>query len=158
MKNNNKPNKPLIGRSAEKWSDLLWDKFLDKLSKAKSKKELRLMLEKLLAEGEKKMVARRLAVIALLRSGKSYQEIGEILWISPNTVSTIKKNILGNIENYKSYRKFYKGPTQWSSGVRVQKSFWENLFGDIDLWDLLTHPPRPHGLGILDAWDVPKRK
>ncbi|MEK7192226.1 MAG: Trp family transcriptional regulator, partial [Patescibacteria group bacterium] len=83
----------------------------EKVAKTKSKNEVKRILENLISEDEKKMMLRRLAILALVQAGKSYQEIGEILWVSPQTISTVKKNSLGLMSNYKSYRNFYGGPT-----------------------------------------------
>ncbi len=143
-----KQNNNLRGNSADKWSEQLWAKLLDKISKLNDGQEIRHILEKLISEDEKKMILKRLAVIALLRSGKSYREIGEILWLSPNTVSTIKKNIFGNHKHYKSYLAFYGGPIKLSGEIKESKSFLEELFGDIDLWNLIANPPRPRGIGL----------
>ena len=90
-------------------------------------------------------------MISLVKSGKSYREIGEILWMSPQTIRTAKKNILGSFGNYKSYKKFYSGPTQWSGKVEIPKSFLEKLFGDIDIWDIIKNPPRPPGIGFRNS-------
>lgn len=156
-----KITKALMGKSAEKWAMFLWTEFASRLSKTKSAKELKLMLEKLLSEDEKKMIARRLATIGLLKSGKSYKEISEILWLSPNTVSSIKKNVIANHVHYKSYRDFYGGPKKWSSsseGMRIKKSFWDELFGNIDFWEILKNPPRPVGMGLLRHRDMFKKR
>ncbi len=143
-------NHGLMGRAADKWSEQLWDKLVNEISKVGEEKEIKRILEKLISEDEKKMILKRLAVVALIRAGKSYREIGEILWLSPNTVSTIKKNIFGDHKHYKSYLAFYGGPMKWSSGIRMPKTFLEKLFKDIDIKELITNPPRPRGIGIKD--------
>ncbi len=62
----------------------------------------------------------RAAVVDGIRSGKSYQEIGNELWSSPQTISAIKKAL--NESKYRSYRE--RGKTERkkkvysSSGVR----------------------------------------
>lgn len=154
MKNN---NERLIGKSAEDWTEGLWLELIEKVGEAKDKNSVRRLIEHLLSNDEKKMVAKRIGVMALLREGKSYKEISEILWLSPNTISTIKKNMLDSKENYKSYRKFYKGPRKYSGQIRIPKTFWGSLLGNVDLWDILMHPPRPSGIGILGSAGVPER-
>ena len=149
-----KLSKKLIGRSAAKWSEKLWEQFLEKLVRVKSKNELKNILEKLLSSYEKNMMLRRLAVAALVRSGKSYREIGEILWLSHPTISTIKKNLFSNSSNYKSYRAFYGGPIKWGSEIKIKTSCWESLFDsmdNIDPWELFMNPPRPIGMGLKEA-------
>jgi len=139
-----------MGRPAEQWEEQLWEKLVNKITNAKSPKETNRLLENLISKYEKKMILRRLAVTALVRSGKTYQEIGEILWMSPQTISTTKKNILGNVRNYKSYKHFYGGPRIYSpvDKSRNRKSLLEEVFGSVDFLDLLTNPPRPSGMGI----------
>lgn len=136
------------GRLADEWSEQLWRKLINEIAKTTDEKETQRILEKLVSESEKKMILKRLAVVALVQSGKSYREIGKILWLSPNTVSTIKKNIFDNHRYYKSYLDFYGGPIKWSSEITTSKTFLEKLFRDIDLWDLITNPPRPKGMGL----------
>lgn len=138
-----------ISIPAEQWSEKLWVGLISKIHQAKSEREIQSLLEKLLSEDEKSMILKRLAVIALIRSGKSYKEISEILWLSPNTVSTIKKNLVNNNKNYQSYLAFYGGSKKYSSGRNKAKtSFLEELFKDIDLWEVIKNPPRPPGIGL----------
>jgi len=146
-----------MNRVAQEQAETLWDEFLTKLSALKSKEEIKSVLEKLISQDEKTMMLRRLTAVALIKSGKSYREIGEILWLSPNTISTIKKNLLGSHKNYKSYLSFYGGPKKYSGEIRIQKSFWEKMWGDLDIWDILMNPPRPQGIGLLNSTGVPKR-
>ena len=149
MKNiNNKSQKTLRGLEAEKWMEELWGKLLDKISKMNSKSGIKKILEKLISKNEKKMILRRLGVLALVRSGMSYHEIGETLWISHATISTIKKNVFNTAANYKSYKDFYGGPRRYSGDIKISKSFWDDLFWGVDLWDLLKNPPRPPGIGL----------
>ncbi len=153
--NNNKNNKEetvdqLRGKEAEKWMGVLWDELLTKLTDLKSKKEFQRALESLISDHEKKIILRRLAVNALVRSGKSYRKIGEILWIAPQTISVIKKNSFNMTASYKSYRSSPR-QSKFSGSVKIEKSFSESLFENIDLWDLLTNPPRPSGSGLISS-------
>ncbi len=50
----------------------------------------------------------RAAVMNRIRSGKSYRQIGEELWLSSQTISVIKKAI--NSDGYQSYRQ--RGKTE----------------------------------------------
>ncbi|MEK7654595.1 MAG: Trp family transcriptional regulator [Patescibacteria group bacterium] len=95
----------LVGRLADEWSERLWESILGGVARSQSRKEIKFFLESILSDSERKLLLRRLAILALLRSGKSYKEIGRILWVSPQTVSTIKKNFLDKKGQYKSYRK-----------------------------------------------------
>lgn len=152
MKNNkNSTKKRKISISAERWSEKLWADLISNIYRAGSEKEIKRLLEKLFSEDEKIMILKRLSVIALIRSGKSYQEISDILWLSPNTISTIKKNLFNNHKNYKSYLAFYGEPRKYSSEkIKIKQSLLEKQFSDIDLWELLKNPPRPPGTGLKE--------
>lgn len=111
MENKNKILKvggDLMGRTAEKWQEILWNNLLEKISKMNSKQELRRVLENLISEDERKMIMRRIAAIELIRQGKSYKQISRILWISPATIGAIKKSIFGASGSYISHSKFYQ--------------------------------------------------
>lgn len=136
-----------MGKEAEKWVKNLWEELLNKIASYDSIDKVRKILESLLSENEIKMISRRLGVIAFAKMGKSYREIGEALWLSPNTISTIKKNIMDG-KTYRSYRKFYGGPKTYSSGPRIRRFLWRKILNDVDIWDLLTNPPRPTGMGL----------
>lgn len=71
----------------------MWKKFLENLQKIKSKNQLENFLNSLLTNYEKKALIKRLAAISLIKQGKTYKEIEEILWISPSTINVIKKSI-----------------------------------------------------------------
>ncbi len=121
---NKKSAKQKLGLSAEKWTDELWSQLIKKLASTNSDTEIRKILESLMSEYERKMILKRLAVTSMIRSGNSYKQISEALWLAPNTISTIKKNILGGAGNYRSYRKFYGGPKQWSGDIKYEEPFW----------------------------------
>ncbi len=144
-----KQQKQLIGRSADEWAESLWEKLVGKITEINSKNEIKAILESLISKDEKKMMLRRLAILALINEGKSYQEIGEILWVSSQTISTVKKNSLGLIGNYKSYRHFYGGPKEYSV-MKTKKDATKHLFDELDILDLLMNPPRPPGIGLKD--------
>lgn len=147
-----KPKKATVNRDAQKWMNELWDQLASKLAKTNSEKEVKDILGRLVSDYEKTVILKRLGALTLVKSGLSYKKISEILWLSPNTISTIKKNALGNNGGYKSYRLFYGGPIV-SGEIKFKKSktFWDGVFDGVDLWDLLTNPPRPTGMGLRSA-------
>lgn len=116
-----KPKEKLIGRSADEWSEKLWERILEGVANSRSKKEVQKFLESILSERERTFLLRRLAILALIQSGKSYKEIGEILWVSPQTVSTIKKNFSGNTGRYRGHKKL-KGGARNKRGESVTSS------------------------------------
>ena len=134
----------------EKWSQQLWVELAAKISKLNSRNDVQDILDKLISEDEKATMLRRLATIALIQSGKSYTEIGKMLWLSPNTISTIKKNLLGKHKNYKSYLAFYGGPTKWSSlRAEPEKSYSDAFLELIAVVGKIFEPFMDRGIRIL---------
>lgn len=66
------------------------------------------VLDALATPNERRDLVMRAAVIEGIRSGKSYREIGDELWCSSQTISSIKKVLHG--EKYRSYRE--RGKTE----------------------------------------------
>ena len=77
--------------SRKEWEDACWRKIVES-------KEL---LQLLATSHERRDVIMRAAALEGLASGKSYREIGEELWLSPQTISGIKK--AASEKNYRSY-------------------------------------------------------
>ncbi len=77
--------------SREQWENACWRKILES-------KEL---LSLLITSHERRDLVRRVAAMNMLVSGKSYREIGNELWVSPQTISVIKKAM--NENGYRSY-------------------------------------------------------
>ncbi len=77
--------------SRKEWEDACWRKIL------KSEE----LLQLLLTSHERRDLVMRAAALEGLVSGKSYRQIGEELWLSPQTISGIKKAI--HEKNYRSY-------------------------------------------------------
>ena len=131
------------------WQEFLWDQFLEGISKAKSKKKIKEMLDNTLSKHEKRLITQRIAALALFQEGKSYKEIGEILWLSSATISALKKNVFGNGGDYKSQRSLGYHASWSRNTIPFEKKSWlDELFGNIDLWELIKNPPRPSGTGI----------
>ncbi len=84
---------PQIGdySSRMEWEAACWEKI------SKSEKLLRLLV----TSHERRDLVMRAACLHGLVSGKSYRQIGEELWLSPQTVSGIKRAI--HEKNYRSY-------------------------------------------------------
>ena len=86
-------NLPFISEysSRKEWEAACWRK----ISESKE------LLHLLLTSHEKHDLVMRAAALEYLASGKSYKKIGEELWLSPQTISGIKKAI--NEKSYRSY-------------------------------------------------------
>ncbi len=85
---------PLLGKynSRTEWESACWRKISD------SKQALDLLA----TSYERHILVMRAAVVERLASGKKYDEIAKELWLSPQTISSIKKSVTEN--NYRSYR------------------------------------------------------
>lgn len=84
--------------SRKEWEDACW-KILTKSSE---------ILTLFITARERHYLVMRAAVADRLREGKSYKKIGDELWLSPQTVSGIKKALQEN--GYRSYRE--RGKTE----------------------------------------------
>lgn len=92
-------------QSRKEWEENIWHEFLRSIEKTRSGKDVAILLNNLLSANEKKLIVKRLSASALISAGKTYKEIGEILWISPSTISALKKSIRKNA-SYQSSRHY----------------------------------------------------
>ena len=76
----------------ENKNNYLWLKFLEKVKNSNPEMTVKIF-NFLLSVDEKEAIMKRLAAVNLIRAGKSYKEIGKILWMSPSTVSAVKKSM-----------------------------------------------------------------
>ncbi|MDO8467268.1 MAG: Trp family transcriptional regulator [bacterium] len=147
-------NKPehLRGKAAEEWQEVLWEELLDSILKMGSKQNAKNLLESLLCSQEKKMLLRRLAVLVLVSQGKSYKEIGEILWISSSTVSAIKKVAFRKTGHYQSAR-FGQGKRRYSSlAINAEKKNI-NLLDAVAALAIVFKPFLQKGIGVMGDRD-----
>ena len=70
-----------------------WRRLLNEVQKSKSEEELIKSVEKFLTSAEITMLEKRLAIPILLKRGLSYRAIGEVIDVSPNTISFVKHNL-----------------------------------------------------------------
>ncbi len=83
--------------SRKEWESECWKNIVkDKIS-----------LQSFITSYECHNIIMRVAVSQMINSGKSYKEIGNELWISPQTISGIVKSI--NRDKYQSYREESNG-------------------------------------------------
>jgi len=85
----------------KQWEDYAWLRFVKNAEKAASEKQLAEFLDYLVSESEKRIIVKRITTLSLIKAGKSYKEIGRILWISPKTISALKKSVIWH-NGYKS--------------------------------------------------------
>jgi len=115
--------------SRQEWETACWRKILES-------KEL---LSLLITSHERRDLVNRAAAIDRIISGKSYQEIGNELWLSPQTISVIKKAI--NEKAYRSYlershkerkkKKYSSGPVSTKSRTRPRGKPHRTKYGTI---------------------------
>ncbi len=88
--------------SRKEWSEYVWHELLHRLGNSKTSA----ILNSLLSSYEKHILVNRLAALALIKQGKTYQEISNELWLSSTTIRSLKK-MLGDERprEYQSYRK-----------------------------------------------------
>lgn len=119
MDNNKRMVMPLLSNysSRREWENACWRKI------AGSKKLLQLFT----TSHEKHNVVVRVLAIDGINSGKSYSQIGRALWLSPQTISSIKKSI-----DEKAYRSY----SERSKKERKPKKYTTSIF---------PTTARPHG-------------
>src|SRR3989344_4019267 len=129
--------------SRREWEKYIWSILIKEIIKADSIKEIEKVLDLLLTAHEKKQMIKRASAISLLKQGKSYSEIGEVLWLSPTTISAIRKSLRtkeGYVTRYMRNKKPEKKQKPLSKEELDQLLFtqWiESLF-------ILPPPPIPH--------------
>lgn len=111
----NESNLPINRYNSRKeWEEANWEKLIKQPK----------ILESFITEYERHILVLRVAVVARLNNGKSYREISKELWLSPQTISSIKKAI--NKKGYESYRKTGKTerkPKVLNSELQNKKKF-----------------------------------
>lgn len=132
----------------------MWNKFLEKIAGANTVRETGVIINALFSEYEKSIITKRLAALALIRSGVGVRDISRALWMSTGTIGVLKKNFFGDQKAYKSQRSLKATKKESPKNILFSKKSWmDDLFGNIDLLELLKNPPRPRGLGVTgDRW------
>jgi hypothetical protein len=106
--------------SRKEWEAACWRK----ISESKE------LLQLLVTSHERRDIVRRAIALQQIVSGKSYRQIGKELWLSPQTVSVLKKAV-----SEKSYRSYLER----SKKERKKKKY------SPDLTPTKSKPPgRPH--------------
>lgn len=104
--------------SRQEWETVCWQKII-------GSKEL---LQLLITSHERHDIVMRAAAINSLSLGKSYNQIGEELWLSPQTISGIKKSV-----SERSYRSYLE---------RSKKERKKKVYSS----SIKTRRPRPSGI------------
>ena len=133
---------PSVGKfkSRKEWEDYIWSQLTKKLAEIGSVKEIEDSLNILLTMHEKKQMIKRASAISLLRQGKSYLEIGERLWLSPTTISAIRKSMRTKGEYVSRYTRNKKPEKKQK---QLTKKEWEQIQFSLWIESLFTLPPPP---------------
>ena len=83
------------------WERAVWQAFIVHLTTLQRSAELASILNILITTRERRVLVQRIAAVHRVLSGKSYREIGEELWLTPQTISAIKKSL--HEKQYRSY-------------------------------------------------------
>ncbi|MFH1346966.1 MAG: Trp family transcriptional regulator [Spirochaetota bacterium] len=119
------------------WEIRIWAEFLKNAEMTKSAKQIVGLFDKLLSKSEKKSMAKRIAAISMIRAGKSYKEISRILWISPKTISALKKSVAGEGEYKSSY--YYSEKNEKEKRDKIKPSRGRTIF---DYWADMPWPTK----------------
>ncbi len=109
-------------KNSKEFNKFVWGEFIEFLSH-KPQKELDDFLSRIISQTEKELIINRLLVISLLKDGKSYKDIERELWVSPNTIRTIKKNS----GEYKSSRHYAKNKNVKKGKESTIVDYWLNF-------------------------------
>jgi uncharacterized protein YerC len=88
---------PLIDKfkSRKELDGYVWNQLVENLAKTLSPRGTESSLTMLTTASERKQITTRAAALELLKQGKSYSEISKVLWLSPTTISAIRKSLRG---------------------------------------------------------------
>lgn len=133
-------------KSKKEWGESAWLNFLKDIKKTKSEKELKELLNILISAKEKNFITRRLMAVYLIKQGKSYREIGNILWISPTTISAIKRSVLKK-SNYQARLPAIKFDKNRKKSEKFEIDFdfgltMENFLRSASIWMEKYIPPK----------------
>lgn len=127
-------------RSRNEWKDYIWKKLVEEIVQTVSVKDAEQLLNLLLTVHEKKQMIKRAVAISLLKQGKSYNAIGELLWLSPTTISAIRKSMHERGEYISRYT---RNKNHEKKQKRLTTADIERLEFTTKLQALFTLPPPP---------------
>lgn len=129
-------------KSINEWLDLVWQKLLKEINN----QQLSITLNSLLSPYEKENIVKRLVAISLIKNGRSYNQIGEELWLSPTTIRSLKLIIENNqSKEYQSYR-FRKNKKEGDLELKKSKKYYPEPSPFFDWIDhFAASLPEKHG-------------
>ncbi|MBI4085684.1 MAG: hypothetical protein HY433_00335 [Candidatus Liptonbacteria bacterium] len=101
---------PLLAHfsSRSAWEEDVWRTLVARFVALRKQNKLLSVLNMLITTKERSLLLRRAVAVNRILAGKSYREIGEELWLIPQTISAIKKAL--QEKKYRSYNE--RGKTE----------------------------------------------
>jgi len=130
--------KPFHFKSRKEWEEFVWKNFVIRIRETKTNEQLEKLLGNVISAREKRFIINRIATISFLKEGKNYREIGELLWVSPVTISAIKRSLFNHQE--------YTNNRATKKKKQKTKKQDKNLVELLENW-LWTFPPPPTYVG-----------
>jgi Trp operon repressor len=90
------------------WEEAVWDVFIGYLASQDRKNALITLLDVLITEPEQRRLIHRIAAVDRILAGEKYRTIGKELWLTRQTLTSIKKALIER--RYRSYRE--RGKTE----------------------------------------------
>lgn len=91
-----------------------WNALVKRLVRARSAQEVERVLQSVVSASEKQIIVKRILVKGLLAGGATYKEVSELLWVSPMSISALRKSLISRdgyqtrYERAKTKKKFRK--------------------------------------------------
>jgi len=130
--------KPFHFKSRKEWEEFVWKNFVARIRETKTNEQLEKFLGNVISAREKRFIINRIATISFLKEGKNYREIGELLWVSPVTISAIKRSLFNHQE--------YVNNQATKKKKQKTKERDKDLIELLEDW-LWTFPPPPTYVG-----------
>jgi len=103
-------------KSRKEWENCVWETIVSSLADYSSLKDVEKFLAMLVTAHEREQIIKRAATVSLIKQGKSYREIGDILWLSHPTISSVKNSMTAG-----GYVSYYERSKNNKKKVRQEK-------------------------------------
>lgn len=123
----------------------IFDTLLEAISTVKSTKDVSSFLSDLLSPVEKIMIAKRLAIAALLSKGYNYETIKDLIKVSQTTIAKISitmslnngyRDVIDKISKSEKTRDFWQGVERLLNQMAIANNIFKS---DDDLKRILRH-------------------
>lgn len=90
----------------ENLKNSVWRNFMKELKSVKTENVLEKIINQVFTPTERTMIEKRLAIIFLVRKKLSYRKIGELIDVTPNTISFVKRGFIKKERKPRQYSSF----------------------------------------------------